>query len=117
MDFADATELMSSSSARYVSDSKFSLKELSLPGISFNKLMEYLDILNIASLYSKMGLLLSIYSEQWKVPQEIISEMATKVPRQKFYFPKKGSKGSGKYIKKWNMIIPKSYLMRFPHLA
>jgi len=74
----------------------------SLPVIDGNKVLEYLNYVNKKILFNKVGLILSIFNDEYNVTKELLDEMKEKGISNTKYFTNEKHRLK-KYYKEWNL--------------
>ena len=74
-----------------------------------NKILEYLKKYNSSKLYGKVGFFLELFKEHYGVEQDIIEECRSKSENKKLYFNEETKRMKSKYIKEWNLVVPKIF--------
>jgi len=80
---------------------------LSMRNVNSQKLYEYTKMENKKVLYHKLGFLLSLprIRETWSVDDDGLARIRQNLSSKIFYF--ETSKGQGRLIEEWNIIVPK----------
>jgi len=80
---------------------------LSMKNVNSQKLYEYTKMENKKVLYHKLGFLLSLprIRETWSVDNNELARIRQNLSSKVFYF--ETSKGQGRLIEEWNIIVPK----------
>lgn len=73
-----------------------------------DRLFEYLGLYDVQFLYQKAGYIFERYKMDWDIKDELIHAFQQKVGEGIRYFDEDAREGNGIFIKKWNLIIPKS---------
>ncbi|MBQ9658752.1 MAG: transcriptional regulator [Clostridia bacterium] len=73
------------------------------------KILKYLGYYNSNKLYAKVGFFLELYKEHYGVKQNVIEECRKKCENKKLYFNEETKRMKSKYIKEWNLIVPKIF--------
>lgn len=74
-----------------------------------DKILEYLKYYNSNKLYAKVGFFLELYKEHYGVEQNVIEECRRNYENKRLYFNEETKRMKSKYIKKWNLIVPKIF--------
>ncbi len=74
-----------------------------------NKILEYLAKYNSNKLYNKVGFFLELYKENYGVEQSVIEECRKDSENKKLYFNEETKRMKSKYIKEWNLVVPKIF--------
>ena len=74
-----------------------------------NKIMQYLKKYNSKKLYVKVGFFLELYKEHYGIDQKIIEKCKNKCEDKKLYFNEETKRMKSKYIKEWNLGVPKIF--------
>ena len=74
-----------------------------------NKILEYLKKYNSSKLYDKVGFFLELFKEHYGVEQDIIEECRSKSENKKLYFNEETKRMKSKYVKEWNLVVPKIF--------
>lgn len=88
-----------------------------LVGINVPHILEYLSKLDDKSLYAKVGFLLKLFADHWKVQPEVFESIRKQVGKNKYYFPPKLARGTGELIKEWNLIVPKYLVSKYQYAS
>jgi predicted transcriptional regulator of viral defense system len=75
------------------------------------KLINYTLLLNNATTVAKVGYFLEQRPEHLKIDAKYIKKLLPYIPKQKHYLDR-SQRGKGKYIKKWQLIIPLEIIER-----
>jgi predicted transcriptional regulator of viral defense system len=80
---------------------------LSMRNVNFQKLYDYAKMANKKVLFHKLGFFLSLprIHEVWSVDDDGLRKMREDLSPRIFYF--EASKGQGRLIGEWNLIVPK----------
>ena len=73
------------------------------------KILEYLKYYHSSKLYAKVGFFLELYKEHYGVEQNVIRECREKCGNQRLYFNEETKRMKSKYVKEWNLIVPKIF--------
>lgn len=73
------------------------------------KILEYLKKYKSSKLYAKVGFFLELYSEHYGIEQSIIEKCRKKCVNKRLYFNEETKRMKSKYIKEWNLIVPKIF--------
>lgn len=74
------------------------------------KILKYLKKYDSKKLYSKVGFFLELFKENYGINSSIINMFKNKSEKKKLYFNEETKKMKSKYVKEWNLIIPKIFL-------
>ena len=74
----------------------------SIPYLSENELIKYLDAYNLQFLYQKTGFLMEHYKDQFQLSDEFISYCRNKTGKSTRYL----TKDSTKYLNEWRLVVP-----------
>ena len=74
----------------------------SITHLNYKRLILYLQKFDEKSLYAKTGYFLGLLKDELHVPKKVIEELKGKVGKKTYYI------GKGKYVKEWNLIVPKN---------
>ena len=74
-----------------------------------DKILEYLKYYHSSKLYAKVGFFLELYKEHYGVKQNVIKECRKKCENKRLYFNEETKRMKSKYIKEWNLIVPKIF--------
>ena len=74
------------------------------------KILKYLQKYNSKKLYSKVGFFLELFKDNYGISDSIINICKKKSEKNKLYFNEEAKKMKCKYIKEWNLIIPKIFI-------
>ncbi len=74
-----------------------------------NKILEYLKYYNSDKLYTKVGFFLELYKEHYGIDQNVIETCRKKCEDKRLYFNEETKRMKSKYIKNWNLIVPKIF--------
>lgn len=77
--------------------------------LNLDKVIEYTLLLNNATLIAKVGFFLEQHREQFKVDEDHLKLLQTKIPVQKHYL-ERTKRTPGKLVKRWNLIVPEKIL-------
>ena len=75
-----------------------------------DKILEYMKYYNSSKLYAKVGFFLELYKEHYGVEQKVINECRKKCENKRLYFNEETKRMKSKYIKEWNLIVPKIFI-------
>ena len=78
-------------------------------GLNGDKILEYLKYYNSSKLYAKVGFFLDLYKEHYGVEQNIIEKCRKKCENKRLYFNEETKRMKSKYIREWNLIVPKIF--------
>ncbi|MFH1415198.1 MAG: hypothetical protein ABIH89_03830 [Elusimicrobiota bacterium] len=84
----------------------------SFEGVSYfnwEKLENCLNKFRSPILNARVGFFLELFEKKWKIPNEVISKIRNKIPKNPDYFLGRDDK-NGKLIKEWNIIVPENIL-------
>ncbi len=86
-------------------------RNLSMLGfINYPLLMEYLEKIGKKSAMVRCGFALEFFRENWEVDEEVIKELNKRARKGPVYYLDRAiPKGTGKLIKRWNLIIPAAF--------
>lgn len=73
------------------------------------KIVKYLEYYNSNKLYAKVGYFLELYKEHYGIRQNAIEECRKKCENKRLYFNEETKRMKSKYIKEWNLIVPKIF--------
>jgi predicted transcriptional regulator of viral defense system len=79
--------------------------------LQLDKVIEYALLLDNATTVAKVGFFLEQHQEQFKITEEHLQKLAAKIPTHKHYL-ERGKRTSGKFIKRWNLIVPEEVLLQ-----
>ena len=68
----------------------------------------YLKRYGERSLILRTGYILSLIQNELRIPEDFLYRMKRKAKERVYYLIPDAKNGSGKYIKEWNMIVPKN---------
>lgn len=74
-----------------------------------NKMLEYLKHYNSSKLYVKVGYFIELYNDHYGVSKDVISVCKTYCNEKRLYFNEETKRMKSKYIKEWNLIVPKIF--------
>lgn len=74
-----------------------------------NKILEYLKKYNSSKLYAKVGFFLELFKSHYGIEQSVIKECKNKSENNKLYFNEETKRMKSKYIKEWNLVVPKIF--------
>ena len=74
-----------------------------------NKILEYLKHYNSNKLYEKVGFFLELYKEHYGIEKDVIEKCKKKCESKKLYFNEETKRMKSKYIKEWNLVVPKIF--------
>lgn len=74
------------------------------------KVLEYLKKYNSNKLYIKVGFFLELYREHYGIEKEIIEKCRNKCKEKKLFFNEETKRMESKYIKEWNLTVPKIFI-------
>jgi predicted transcriptional regulator of viral defense system len=77
--------------------------------INAMKIQSCLDRFNSPSLYAKTGFFLDLFKDRWRISNEILDQFRKRAPSSPDYFWGR-TKGNGKLVKRWNLIVPSEIL-------
>ena len=75
-----------------------------------DKIVEYLKKYNSSKLYAKVGFFLELFKEHYGIEQSIIEACRKKSENKKLYFNEETKRMKSKYIKEWNLVVPKIFI-------
>lgn len=80
----------------------------SITNVNFDKLYQYAKKQRKKVLFHKIGFFLSLKEirESWNINDEKVSKIKKNLSSKIYYF--EASKGEGKFVKEWNIIVPKN---------
>ncbi|MCK4909066.1 MAG: type IV toxin-antitoxin system AbiEi family antitoxin domain-containing protein [Planctomycetes bacterium] len=84
-----------------------------LARIDVARLLEYLKKFNEKALYAKAGFVLKLFAYYWKVKPEMLRGIKKNIGTTKYYFPRQLTRGTGKLVTDWNLIVSKYLLDRY----
>ena len=73
------------------------------------KILEYLKKYNSSKLYAKVGFFLNLFKEHYGIEQNIIEECKKNCENKKLHFNEETKRMKSKYIKEWNLVVPKIF--------
>lgn len=73
------------------------------------KILKYLKKYNSSKLYIKVGFFLELFKEHYGIKQSIIEKCKKKISDKKVYFNEETKRMKSKYIKDWNLVVPKIF--------
>lgn len=73
------------------------------------KILKYLKTYNSSKLYAKVGYFLELFKEHYGIEQIVIEKCKEKIENKKLYFNEETKRMKSKYIKEWNLIVPKIF--------
>lgn len=73
------------------------------------KILKYLEYYNSNKLYAKVGFFLELYKEHYGIKQNVIEKCRKKCENKRLYFNEETKRMKSKYIKEWNLIVPKIF--------
>lgn len=77
------------------------------------KLIDYVLLLNKASLVAKIGYFLEQFPKHLSVAKEYLDQLLPYIPKNPYYMePSLKGKGQGEYIAKWQLIVPNYIIKR-----
>lgn len=79
---------------------------MGFPSVDFEIIERYLKKYNKASLYSKVGFVLSSFGKMWFFPEKVRSRLKSKIGKKTNYLYR--TKG-GRLNKEWNLILPANF--------
>ncbi|MBN2689361.1 MAG: transcriptional regulator [Gammaproteobacteria bacterium] len=88
---------------------------LSFSAISVLRLehvIEYALLLDNATTIAKVGFFLEQHQEQFKVDEDCLKKLETKIPANKHYL-ERSKRSFGKLMKRWNLIVPEKILNQY----
>jgi len=86
-------------------------RNLSMLGfINYPLLMEYLEKIGKKSAMVRCGFALDFFRDVWEVDKTVVDELKERAQSGPVYYLDRGiPKGTGKLVKKWNLIIPAAF--------
>lgn len=73
------------------------------------RIIEYLRYYNSNKLYVKVGFFLELYKGHYGIEQKVIDICKEKCENKRLYFNEETKRMKSKYIKEWNLIVPKIF--------
>lgn len=74
-----------------------------------DKILEYLKNYNSSKLYAKVGFFLELYKEDYGIKKSIVEKCRKKCENKRLYFNEETKRMKSKYIREWNLVVPKIY--------
>jgi predicted transcriptional regulator of viral defense system len=78
----------------------------SLPSVDAVKVLRYLRLLNKKILYAKVGWLLSRFTKQWSIDEDVLNNLRKQLSKRTFYLEETNGKTNYRFDGKWNLMIP-----------
>ena len=75
-----------------------------------DKVLEYLKYYNSSKIYAKVGFFLEQYKEHYGIEENAIEKLREKCENGKLYFNEETKRMKSKYVKEWNLIVPKIFI-------
>ena len=76
--------------------------------LDYGLLEEYLELFGEQSLRQKTGYILSLMENELTVPDGFLQRLRRTVKNKTYYLVPHHKENSGKYVKEWNIIVPKN---------
>ena len=73
------------------------------------QILDYLKKYDSSKLYAKVGFFLELFKEHYGIEQSVIEGCRKKIESKKLYFNEETKRMKSKYIKEWNLIVPKIF--------
>ncbi|GJQ20277.1 MAG: hypothetical protein HBSIN02_06320 [Bacteroidia bacterium] len=81
-----------------------------MPYLQFEVLMEYLELREQKKLHATVGFFLEQHREAFHVEESLLQNLERNKPAAAVYWDR--SKKGGKYVKRWNLVVPEAVLER-----
>lgn len=76
------------------------------PYLQPDKIIEYLQQFNEKSLYQRAGFVLESLKDAYSLPVDFLEKLRTSVTPNVYYLEPSVKKGTSRFVKKWNLMIP-----------
>lgn len=76
------------------------------PYLQPDKIIEYLQQFNEKSLYHRAGFVLESLKDAYGLPVDFLEKLKTFVTPNVYYLEPSAKKGTSRFVKKWNLMIP-----------
>lgn len=84
------------------------------PYVTWERLLDLLDLVDKTVLYRKVGFLAAFYQDRWRTPDEILDQLEDHVGQGSTYFGIGPNEG-GTHVPRWQVIVPARYAEEVSH--